>query len=395
MTPAAAQADRNAAVRAAALAWKQAGVIDETSVAAIDAAYPDDRQRVGPVFRALLFLFTLIAINGALGFVMAVIGSSAAGVVPALLLVFGVGLIAATDYQIHGMRRALGGIESATSMEGLGYLIGFCGWLCFEKLKLSDDHAILATLLVAALLLAAAAWRWGYPIYAGLAMAALLGSLAFLPHGRLLWILLPLVLALPLVRGSDSARLPPALRAGCTAVLAVGLVGLYLAVHFGSFDYGLIEIVSHAGRSHPLTANGGLRGLSIAATALVPLVYLALGLRSRRWVFLILGLGTAIASLVTLRWYVHLAPLWTILILSGATLVAAVFALRRYLDSGAEKERHGFTAEPLFEEMARRRLLEAGAAVLSLSPDARPVHDEPKFTGGGGSFGGGGSSSEF
>jgi hypothetical protein len=390
MTPAAAQADRNAAVQAAAFAWKQAGAIDEASLAALAAAYPDDRQGVGPVFRALLFLFTLIAINGALGFVVAVIGS-----IPALLLVFGVGLIAATDYQIHGMRRALGGIESATSLEGLGTLTGFFGWLCFATLKLPDEHAFLATFLVAALLLAAAAWRWGYPIYAGLAMAALLGSLAFLPHGRLLWILVPLVMALPLARGSGSARLPPALRAGCAAALAVGLIGLYLAVHFGSFDYGLIEIVSHAGRSHPLAANGGLRGLAIAATALVPLVYLAIGLRSRRWVFLILGLGTAVASLVTLRWYVHLAPLWVVLTLGGAALVAVVFALRRYLDSGAEKERHGFTAEPLFEDMARRRLLEAGAVVVSLSPDARTVHEEPKYTGGGGSFGGGGASSDF
>jgi len=75
--------------------------------------------------------------------------------------------------------------------------------------------------------------------------------------------------------------------------------------------------------------------------------------------------------------------------------VAAVFALRRYLDSGPEKERHGFTAEPLFEDLARRRILEAGAAVMSLSPEARPVHEEPKFAGGGGEFGGGGSSSEF
>jgi hypothetical protein len=40
-------------------------------------------------------------------------------------------------------------------------------------------------------------------------------------------------------------------------------------------------------------------------------------------------------------------------------------------------------------------MLEAGAAVLSLSPEARPVHQEPKFEGGGGSFGGGGSNSEF
>jgi uncharacterized membrane protein YgcG len=105
--------------------------------------------------------------------------------------------------------------------------------------------------------------------------------------------------------------------------------------------------------------------------------------------------ASGIASLVTLRHYVHLAPLWALLTASGALLMIAVFALRRYLDSGPDQERHGFTAEPLFEDLRRQRLLEAGAAVLSLSPEARPLHQEPGFTGGGGEFGGGGSSSEF
>ncbi|HSU81014.1 MAG TPA: hypothetical protein VLR69_01285, partial [Thermoanaerobaculia bacterium] len=68
MTPAAALADRNASVRAAARAWKEAGAIDVEALAAIEAAYPDDRQGVGPVFRVLLFLFTLISVSGAFGF---------------------------------------------------------------------------------------------------------------------------------------------------------------------------------------------------------------------------------------------------------------------------------------------------------------------------------------
>ncbi len=342
------------------------------------------------MFRILLFLFTLLSINGALGFAFALAGSASKTAYPVLLLLFGIALVAATEFLINGMRRTLGGIESATSLEGLGYLIGFVAWFCFETVKMRDDHAIAATLLAAAVLMAVAAWRWGYPIYAGLAMAALLGCVAFLPFGRLLWIALPLAAAPWLARSADSARLPPALRASCAAALAVGLTGLYVAVHIGSFDGGLIEWSSHP--IYPITE---LRGLAIAATALVPVVYLVLGLRSRRWVFLILGLGTAVASLVTLRWYAHLAPLWTILTLSGAALVAAVFVLRSYLESGPDGERHGFTAEPLFEDLARRRLLEAGATLLSLSPDARPIHNEPKCTGGGGSFGGGGSSSEF
>jgi uncharacterized membrane protein YgcG len=166
-----------------------------------------------------------------------------------------------------------------------------------------------------------------------------------------------------------------------------------VAVNFASYDHGWLEVWNENRRAGP--DSGVWRALLWTATAAVPIVYLAIGLRTRRYAFLILGMGTAVASAVTLRAYIHLAPLWVILTLSGAFLTALVFTLRRYLDSGPGKERGGFTAEPLFEDLARRRMLEAGAAVLSLSPEARPVHEEPKYTGGGGSFGGGGSNSEF
>ncbi len=59
MNAEAVRADRNDAIREAARTWKKAGAIDEASLKAIEAAYPDDRVRVGPVFRVLLFLFTL------------------------------------------------------------------------------------------------------------------------------------------------------------------------------------------------------------------------------------------------------------------------------------------------------------------------------------------------
>ncbi len=390
MTPAAALADRNGSVRAAARAWKKAGAIDDTALAAIEAAYPDDRQGVGPVFRVLLFLFALISISGAFGFFMAIAGTEADKAWPVLLLLFGAGLVAATEFQITQMKRVRGGVEAATSLAGIGFLAGFAFWI-FEKAGLKDDHAFAATLLVAALLLAVAAWRWGYPLYGGAAVAAFLGSVLPFSGARLVWIVLPLMAAPILTRFSESARLPPSHRASCAFALGAALAALYVAVHLGSLDSHLLEDWRHGG----LPSSPFLRGLSIAATALVPVIYLAIGLRSRRYVFLLLGAGTAVASLVTLRYYVHLAPLWMILTLSGAVLVAVVFALRRYLDSGPGKEWHGYTAEPLFEEMGRRRMLEAGAAVLSLSPEARPVHEEPKFAGGGGSFGGGGASGEF
>jgi hypothetical protein len=394
MTRDAALADRNAAVRAAARGWKRAGAVDDTALAAVEAAYPDDRHRLGPVFRILVFLFTVIAVNGGCGFVWALISSLRDVPPPALLLVLGVALLVLTELQVTKMRRVQGGSEAATSLVGIGYLLGFAGSMA-DKAGLSSLHVIAVVLLAAAFLLAGAAWRWGYPLYAGASLVALLAIFTAFPQGRLAWIVLPLLAVPVLARIAESARLPPTHRASCAAVLGVALAGLYVALNIASYDFGWLEPDLSIWKLQPAIWGPSVRWIFIAATALVPIVYLALGLRTRRRVFLVMGLGTGIASLVTLRWYVHLAPLWVVLTASGAALVAAVFALRRYLDSGAGKERHGFTAEPLFEDLAQRRMLEAGAAVLSLSPDARPVHEEPKFAGGGGEFGGGGASSEF
>lgn len=396
----AAQADRNGSIRAAARSWQKAGAIGEETLKAIEAAVPDDRSRVGPVFRVLLFIFTLFAANAAFGFVWLVFSAPLQGneenLLGLLSLAFGIGLALLTEIQTGPLKRAQGGTEAGTSFAALGYFLTGLGWFLFEPLNLDDEVAIPLLLGIAAVLLAAAALRWGYPFYAAAASASFLAALTYAPGTRILWIVLPLAAAPLLVRLSDSERLPPALRHSCTAALVVGLVGLYVAVHLSSFDFGALEQIRRSfGGLGPAARSPFLRQLSMAATALLPVVYLAVGIRTRRYVFLLLGIGTGIASLITLRVYVHVAPLWVVLTLSGAALVAVVFALRRYLDSGPDKERGGFTAEPLFEDLARQRILEAGAAVAAFTPDARTVREEPKYAGGGGEFGGGGSSSEF
>lgn len=398
-----AQADRNGSIRAAARSWRKAGAIGEEILKAIEAAVPDDRSRVGPVFRVLLFLFTVFAAGAAFGFVFLVIGSafstlsqSGETVFAVMAIGFGIALAALTEYQIGPLKRSQGGTEAGTSFAALNFLMGGLTWIVFDRLKLDGEVAIPFLLGIAAVLLAAAALRWGYPFYAALATASFLAALTYAPGSRILWIVLPLAAVPLLLRLSDSERLPPALRHSCMAVLAVGLVALYAAVHLGSFDFGALEVIrrdfSNLG---PASRSGILRSLSIAATALVPIVYLGIGIRTRRYIFLLLGIGTGLASLITLRVYIHVAPVWVVLTVSGAALVAVVFILRRYLDSGPNKEMGGFTAEPLFEDLTRQRILEAGAAIAAFTPDARTVREEPKYAGGGGEFGGGGSSSEF
>jgi hypothetical protein len=392
----AALADRNASVRSTARSWRKAGAIDEATLAAIEKGMPDDRVRVGPVFRVLLFFFTALAANAAFSFLWLLFntgGSLLESAIAGASILFGIVLVGLTEFQIGRLKRSQGGTEEATSFCALGYLIAGIAWFVFEPI---GDAATPLVSLAATPLLAAAAWRWGYPLYAGAATATLLACVAALPFGRALWIVLPLLASAYLVRRSESELLPPAHRNSYKAILVVGLVGLYVAVHLGSFESALVEeIGSGEGVVGPVSTSDVLWWLSVAATVIVPVVLLVIAVATRRYPFLLVGLGTAVASLVTLRYYVHLAPLWVVLTASGIALTASILLLRRFLDSGPNKERHGFTAEALFQDLARQGILEAAAAVVSLSPEARTIREELRFKGGGGEFGGGGSTTEF
>jgi hypothetical protein len=133
------------------------------------------------------------------------------------------------------------------------------------------------------------------------------------------------------------------------------------------------------------------RWFFITTTALLPGVVLAFGVRTRRRLLVNAGLLMGVASLVTLRFYVHVAPLWVVLTVAGGVTVALIFFLRRLLASGPAQELSGFTAEALFENLARRSVLEVGASVSILSPAAGEAAREEPFKGGGGTFGGGAS----
>ena len=138
-----------------------------------------------------------------------------------------------------------------------------------------------------------------------------------------------------------------------------------------------------------------LRPLSILATAAVPVAVVAFGIATRRAVLLNLGILLGVASLVTLRFYVHVAPAWVVLIGSGATALLATLLLRRTLAGGPNGERAGFTAEPLFEDPTRRHTGEIVGVLATLAPGARTLPADSGLKPGGGRYGGGGATSDF
>jgi len=175
----------------------------------------------------------------------------------------------------------------------------------------------------------------------------------------------------------------------------VALAAVYVALNLYSLDHRVLERGLAAGWSQTDVPNGAERSLAAAATALFPIFILAWGIRSRRTLLLDLGVLCAALSLATLRFYVHLAPLWAVLSVAGAGLLGLALGLNRWLVRSPRGERGGFTPEPLFEDEEKQKTLAVLGAV-PLVPAARTPAPEPgKFEGGGGSFGGAGSSGTF
>ena len=100
-------------------------------------------------------------------------------------------------------------------------------------------------------------------------------------------------------------------------------------------------------------------------TALFPVAVLAWGLASRRKIQLDLGVLFAALSLVTLRRYIQIAPLWVVLSASGAGLTLLSLAVQRLLEAGQGGEVAGFTAASLRDDRQRERVLSASAALFA------------------------------
>lgn len=109
------------------------------------------------------------------------------------------------------------------------------------------------------------------------------------------------------------------------------------------------------------------------------------------------GTLMVVVSLITLRHYVHLAPLWLLLTASGLVAMGVAAALQRFLESGCNRERHGITAEPLDGNRRGEAFIETAVALTTMQPTPQEVKapTPPRFEGGGGQLGGGGASGDF
>ncbi len=378
------RAERDSEVREAARSWREADVIDQDALSAIEALYPAVWPNPALLWGVLLFFFVTF-------FVVALLASAGMAhqvEVPAFLLAGGLALAA-------DRLRPSGSTVGAAAAGASAFWSVVCLLIGTAEAMRRGEPAWTLLLLVGATAWAAAAWRWGYPAFALFAAVFFFLLTARFPQGRVLWLVLGAALAAACARFLDRAALAPSHRRGAAAVVVASLAAVYGAVNLYALDHRVVESVASTGWSAPGAPSAAARVLAAIATAVFPLFVLGWAIRARRTLVLDAGIVSAALSIATLRFYVHIAPLWAVLSVAGFALIFVALGVHSWLARSPGRQRGGLTAEPLFEDKERQQTLGALGA-LSLSPQARSSPPEQgKFTGGGGSFGGGGTSGTF
>ena len=384
--------ERAAEVREAGEGWRRAGAIDEATERAIREAYLDPCITPSLVWRVLTACVVGAVVFCTVGAFEKALRPSATGL-QILLFLFAAAALVATDLLEASPRFARRGAAGATSFLGVGFLLVGFGLFFFEAVRMRFDDALDAVLIAGVIGWGATCWRWGSPIFAALSAVSLFLFLGRVAHGRVLWVLIGAALAGLAARLLDESAWAPSHRRSAAVLVVVGAAAVYGAANIYSLDRHLVE---NLGRyvSERIDPPRGIRLLSAVATVVAPLAVLVWGLRSRRAFLIDTGIVLVALSLVTLRHYVHVAPLWVVLTFSGAALVVLALAIDRALRHAPGGEIAGFTADPLFSDERRQHALQIVPAAAAFAAAPAQASDD-KGLGGGGRFGGGGAGEKF
>jgi hypothetical protein len=373
-------AERVVEVRDAARDWRKAGAIDDTTLAAIEAEFPSNRIELARAWKVLIFVLVSVAI---VGIQFGVFGFDARGSGRFFLYA---AILGAVTEALRGSRLAGTGSDAATSFWAVVNLLIAVGVL-FD----ADEPTLLS--VVACVAFAGASWRWGFALYGAFAAAAGFVFLARSPYSRLAWAIAGALFCIAAARLAARASLSPPRRRAFAGVFVVSALAVYGAVNLYSRDERIVEAIGLFVEPRRFTAPAsGARPVFAAATALLPLVFLAWGFRARRRLILDTGALLAALSVLTFHYYFRFGSIP--ITLFGLALIGLALWLNRRLARAPGGELRGFTASPLLSAESEALAPAAALAAASASP-ASPRLEEDPFSPGGGRYGGGGASGKF
>ncbi len=301
-------------------------------------------MRLHRAWRVLVFVLATVAI---LALFWTFFGRSRGLLVSGLISAAALAL--ATEL-LRSSRLSGTGADAATSFWALVFLLFGVQTLFSDTLNLAGEDALTAGLAAAAAAGALAAWRWGFWFEAGIGAAALYFLLGRWPGGRAAWIAVGALATVLTYRRLDRASLSPAHRRGLAAVFVVSAAALYAALNLYSYDEQLVEKIRFplfSGQQPAASPAAVFRPLCALATAALPALWLAWGIRARRTLLLAIGIVATALSVATLRHYVPIGPWWAFLTACGAVLVGAALWIHRRLRDAPGAAWRGLTGSPL------------------------------------------------
>lgn len=381
--------------------WEEAGIVAPAQAAAVRARYRSELVRVNLFIRILLAIFTTVGAVALVALPIVILDVEAFGIAVLFLLFAPLCAWVADRQLIHGRRLYRCGAEEVLLFLAVGFLalavaIPADDWgRGAERLGWLSAHAIA---LAGAAILAA---RYGYALAALGAMFALAG-LPFHLGDVLGWrdpllprIFLFLVLSATGIwshlRLARRKSLPRGYVWCLETVRLAALAGIYLDVNlyahrlFWRDWLGWTPAAGAASWSDPLCT---------VLTALLPTAALVAGILRRDRALLWYAVFAGTASILTLKYFIHLGYLAEEVTAAGLVLIGLALVLLRWLRSGADRRRGAFTAEPLLEPRLYGLDAEALAAMQPLAPTPK-TSDIEGLRPGGGRFGGGGASSGY
>ncbi|WBO84551.1 hypothetical protein [Hymenobacter yonginensis] len=384
------------AMEAAAPRWFRRQLLTDAQYQAIRAAYQPDFYRPGLLLRIGLVLFTCVGVAGAAAF-LALFGA-AARLEDFRLLGWAValGCLGTQEVIIREFRHYRSGTDSALLYIGLFVLALLLAEAADHLLPSGTTYAsgfgsphyallllpmlgllLLATLRYADRLVAAATY---------LVLLALLANwLLQLSIGRLLLPFALMLMAVAVYQILQRWRQRPdyLYYRACLIVLEVlALATFYLAGNYYVVREGNAEISGlYQSVQVPLAP------LFYLFTAIIPLVYITVGLRKRSRLWLLTGLAAVAFSLFTLRYYRSVLPPEMAAVLAGTFLLVLAVWAARYL----RPARHGLTALADADQPTSFNLESLVVAQTAQAPTA----PTPGFEFGGGHSGGGGADGSY
>ncbi len=371
-------------VRDAVRDWTGAGLLREDQRVGLEADLVVDLRRTGMFLRAGLALFTLLAGAAAVGLVMLITDLRSERTSGFVLAAMGALALAGADWFVRSHRLYRHGVEEALAMGGVG-LVGIgIALLAGGSSELAPTLGFGAGAAVSVFVYR----RFGFQYAAVLATVCA----AFMPMpldglGREVRHLLAAGIcaaAVGLATSMRRAATDDVSLADAEVLRGAAVAGAYLALN--------LHILSNLiGGDVP----SWFRWLTYAAIWAIPIAGLHRGMAERDRVLLRVSAVALLGTLLTNKSYLGWPrEPWDPIVL-GVLLIGIAAALRRWLASGPDAARAGFTAARVLEsdEMALQLMGTLSVAVQPTPVRQADTPDDAAFSGG--RSGGGGAGGEF